>query len=410
MSKFCLLVATATLLACSPYVQAQVNHPLTLKEALELARSHNPSLAAQRAQLESVKAGEVTAALRPNPELSIAKEDLGASQFSPLDQTFNVSQTLERGGKRHFRMESAQISTTLARYSYQDFERQLLLSVKQSFVSLLLTRANLALAQENRRDYEKTLEMSQIRFSAGDISRTDLDRIEIQASRFQSDALSATLAMMQAREQLQALLGTTLPPGFEVAGELKSSELKIDAAQLRQQALASRPDYLAAVEQVRKAEAEVRLADANGATDVTAGAEYKRNGPENFAGITLGIPLRIFDRNQGEKLRTRRDLDGAHASEMAARNLVISDVNQALAAYDTAVQLAELYNLNYLDRARQVRDRVEFSYRNGATSLLDYLEAVREYRDTELASHAAEAQLMNAIHQLSFVTQTELLP
>src|SRR5258708_6105305 len=157
-------------------------------------------------------------------------------------------------------------------------------------------------------------------------------------------------------------------------------------------------------------EADVRLAEANGATDITAGGGYKRNGPDNFAGVTIGIPLRIFDRNQGEKLRARRALEAGRAAERAARIQVLSDLGQALAGYDNALRLTRLYSGEYIDRARQVRDRLEFSYRNGAASLLDYIDALREYRDTELAWLSARAGLMNSVNQLSFVTGLELIP
>src|SRR5262249_22287626 len=187
-------------------------------------------------------------------------------------------------------------------------------------------------------------------------------------------------------------------------------ELKLDREQLKTAALASRPDYLAAISTVRKAEADIRLAQANGATDVTLGGEYKRNGPDNFAGVTVNIPLRLFDRNQGEKLRAQKTLAASQSAELAARIQVLSDLNQALAAYDAASRLSALYSRDYIERARLVRDRVEFSYRQGATSLLDYIEALREYRDTELAWHAVQAGYLNAIHQLSFVTGMELMP
>jgi len=410
MRIFCLYLC-AGLLASGALANAQADHPLTLREVLDLARSRNPNLASQALQVEAIQAGEVTAGLRPNPELSISKEDLNLSQISPSDQTINVSQLFERGGKRRARLESARLTTGVAHYAYSDFERQLVLNIKQSFVALLLAKANYSLARDNQRDYAKTVELSRIRFSAGEISRTDLDRIEIQASRFESDALNASRAMSQARTQLQALIG--LPdfnPSFDIAGDLAAPELKLDREQLKTAALSSRPDYLAAIGTVRRSEAEVRLAQANGATDFTLGGEYKRNGPDNFGGVTVGIPLRVFDRNQGEKLRARKTLDASKATELATRIQVLSDLNQALAAYDTASGLSALYSRDYIERARQVRDRVEFSYRNGATSLLDYIEALREYRDTELAWHAAQAGYLNAIHQLSFVTGTELMP
>ena len=391
--------------------QTQIDHPLTLPEVLQLARSRNPNLASQALQLEATRANEVTARLRANPELSISKEDLSLSSLAQVDETFNVSRLFERGNKRRYRIESAGLATVVAKHTYDDFERQLVLSIKQSFVALLLAKANLQLAEQNRQDYAKTIELSRIRFSAGEISRTELDRIELQASRFETDLLNAMQAMAQARTQLESLIGLDDFPGnFDIAGELTVPPLQVDRAKLQEQALAARPDYLAALEQVHKSEADIKLADANGATDVVAGAEYKRNGPDNFTGVTLGIPLRFFDRNQGEKLRTRKVLDASRAAERATRIQVLSDLNQALAALDSAQRIAQLYNSDYLEKAKQVQERVEFSYRHGATSLLDYIQALREYRDTELAWRASIAQLLNAIHQLSFVTGTELLP
>ncbi|HEV2961080.1 MAG TPA: TolC family protein [Candidatus Angelobacter sp.] len=411
MSKVCLRGVLMGLLACVVSAQAQPDHPLTLPEVLQLAHSRNPSLASQALQLEATKANEVTARLRVNPELSISKEDLSLSSLAQVDETFNVSRLFERGNKRRYRIESASLATVVAKHTYDDFERQLMLNVKQSFVALLLAKANLQLAEQNRQDYAKTVELSSIRFSAGEISRTELDRIELQASRFETDALNATQAMAQARTQLESLIGLDdFSSTFDIAGELTVPNIRIDRSKLQEQALAARPDYLAALEQVHKSEADIKLADANGATDVVAGAEYKRNGPDNFTGVTLGIPLRFFDRNQGEKLRTRRVLDASRATERAARIQVLSDLNQALAALDSAQRIAQLYNSDYLTKAKQVRERVEFSYRHGATSLLDYIQALREYRDTELAWRTSTAQLLNAIHQLSFVTGTELLP
>jgi cobalt-zinc-cadmium efflux system outer membrane protein len=179
---------------------------------------------------------------------------------------------------------------------------------------------------------------------------------------------------------------------------------------LVEKALASRPDYLAARDTVSKAQSDVRLADASGTTDVAIGSEYKRNGIDNTIGFTVSFPLRIFDRNQGEKLRTRREFDASRFTESATRTAVLSDVAQAYEAYRSSLARAQLYSRDYLGRARQVRDRVAFSYRNGASSLLDYLDAVRSYREVELAWRSSYAQVMNSVHQLSFVTGTELWP
>jgi len=390
---------------------------LTLREALELMRSRSPLLASARAHLDAVAANEVTAGLRPNPVFTSANEDFNVFNPSRFDirrsQEFtdSVLQTIERGNKRRYRVESARGATRVAQDSYRDAERQLELAVKTAFVGMLLAKANLQLARDNLSDYQETVRLNEIRLKAGEISPTELDRIRVEQARFETDLLNARLALQQARVQLESLLGLQdLPEKFDIEGELVAPELALALPDLVQRALASRPDYLAARDTVSKAQSDVRLADANGSTDVAIGSEYKRNGPDNTIGFTMQVPLRIFDRNQGEKLRTRREFEASRFTESATRIAVLSDVAQAYEAYRSSLARAQLYSRDYLGRARQVRDRVAFSYRNGASSLLDYLDAVRSYREVELAWRSSYAQVMNSVHQLSFVTGTELWP
>jgi cobalt-zinc-cadmium efflux system outer membrane protein len=393
------------------------DHPLTLRETLELLRARNPLLWAARSRADAVAANEITAGLRPNPVFTSANEDFNVFKPSEFDirrkQEFtdSVLQIIERGHKRQLRVESARLGTRVAEDTYRDTERQLELAVKSSFVGLLLAKSNLQLAQDNLRDYQETVRLNEIRLKAGEISPTELDRIRLEQARFENDVLAAQLAVDQARVQLEGLLGLEdFPPTFDIQGELTAPELALTARELAQKALAARPDYLAAVDGTRKAEADVRLADANGATDISVGSEYKRNGPDNTIGFTVAFPLRLFDRNQGEKLRTRRESDASRSAELAARIAVLADVALAYEAYRSALARAQLYSRDYIARARQVRDHVAFSYRHGASSLLDYLDAVRSYRDVELAWRSSHAQVMTSIHQLSFVTATELWP
>ncbi len=393
------------------------DHPLSLREALERMRSRNPVLASGRAHLQAVQAGEITANLRPNPVFTSANEDFNVFKPSEFDirhkQEFtdSVLQLIERGGKRRYRVESARWGTILAREGLQETERELEFAVKSGFVTMLLAKSNLQLARDNLRDYQETTRLNEIRLKAGEISPTDFDRIRGEQVRFENDLLNAQLALDQARIQLETLLGLAeLPENFDIAGELEAAELSLSLDELFQKALANRPDYLAARDTVHKAEADVRLAYANGATDIAVGSEYKRNGPDNTIGFTVQLPLRIFDRNQGEKQRTQRELEAGRASEVASRNGVRADVAQAYQAYRAALARAQLYSKDYLERARRIRDRVEFSYRHGGSSLLEYLDALRGYRDTELAWRNAYAQVSIAVHQLSFVTATELRP
>ena len=405
------LLAASTASAADP-----PSGPLTLPDALAYFRANSPALSAARAHYDAVQAGEVTARLRPNPIFTSANEDWRVFNPSTLDPTnaqeftdsFNY--TFERGGKRGARISSARWTTTLAGHTLRDVQRLLEFQLKTAFVAVLQAKAVLKLAQDNAADYQQTLQANQLRLQAGDISQTDFDRIKLEEARFSSDLLNAETALAQSRAQFAALLGIPPGPSLDVVGNIEPPTLSLDLSDLQQRALANRPDYLAARDGINKAEADYKLALANGATDLNLAPEYKRNGPDNTLGFTLQFPLRIYDRNQGEKLRTRHEFASSRYTENATRMQALSDVAQAFEAYRSAQALARLYSTDYLSRARDVRDRMRFSYEHGATSLLDFLDAIRSYRDIELASINASAQVWLAIHQLSSATGTEVLP
>ena len=269
----------------------------------------------------------------------------------------------------------------------------------------------LKIADDNLSSYRKTVELSKARRDAGDISETDFERIDLQLAEFESDYDYAKLNLVQAGDQLQMLLGIEKPSDtFDITGTLDPPTLTETLPQIEQQALAARPDYQAAEQAVRLADANVKLADADGTTDPTIGGEYERVGIFNSAGFQVSIPLRIFDRNQGEKERTRYEAQSSRFAETAARNQVVNDVEQAWAGYQAAVQLASRYNGHYLTEATHVRDNLEFSYRHGGSTLLDYLEALRDYRQTNLDALNANQQVWLSVHQLSSAAATEILP
>ena len=413
MMKRFLTLLIALLAVVSAWAADPPDHPLTLSEALALARRDNPSLLAARAHTSAIEAGEITAALRPNPVFTSANEDFNPSNFDPANAqewTQNVAFLIERGGKRQARINDARLTTSVAQASLRDAERQLDLQVKVAFVNLLLNEQTFRLANENLSGYQQVIEANRVRLQAGDISETDFDRIKIEEASFENDTLASRAAMLQARSQLAALLGVADSGKLEVSGELSPPPIQGSLEIFQQQALQHRPDYLAAREAVAKAQADLTLARANGATDVSVGPEYKRNGPDNTVGVTFIVPLRVFDRNQGEKLRTSRELESSRFTEQAARLQVLSDVQQAWDLYQAALERHNLYTQEYLRRSQTVLERLTFSYQHGATSLLDYLDAIRSHREVQLGALNADAQALTAVHELSFATATELLP
>jgi cobalt-zinc-cadmium efflux system outer membrane protein len=398
-------------LSCG-FLHAQT--PLTLQQALDIARTRNPNLLAGQQHVIATRANEITAGLRQNPNFQISGADISlpaSNPASPYSYTANVNRLFERGEKRRWRLDIAHATTEVTQSQYKDIERQTELAVKQAFTQMLAAKSALRIADDNLQSYRKTVDLSKARLDAGDISATDFERIDLQLAEFESDYDNARLDLTQASDQLQLLLGIEKPSdAFDITGTLDPPTITAPLTQIEQQSLQSRPDYLAAQQAVRLADSNIRLADAQGTTDPTIGGEYERSATYNTAGFQVSIPLRIFDRNQGEKERTRYEAQSSRFAETAARNQVLNDVDQAWASYETAVAMAKRYHGHYLEEATRVRDNLEFSYRHGGTTLLDYLDALRDYRQTNLDALNANTQVWLAIHQLSFAAATEIVP
>lgn len=393
---------------------AQTTSPLTMQQAVAMALANNPSLIAARQNVSATRAQEITAGLRQNPSFTASGSDVSLpanNPASPYSYSANVSRLFERGQKRHWRLDIARDTTAVTQSQYKDTERQTILQVREAFTNMLAAKTALQIANDNLTSYRKTVDLTRARLNAGDISKTDFERIDLQQAQFESDYENAKLNLTQASEQLQVLLGIQKPSAsFDITGNLTPPSLSITQPQLEQDALAARPDYLAAVQSVQLADANVKMAYANGTVDPTLGGEYERSGIYNSAGFQISIPLRIFDRNQGAKQSAKYAAESSRSAEVAARNQVISDVDQAWAAYQSALNQAQRYHGHYLTEATQVRDNLQYSYRHGGSTLLDYLDALRDYRQINLDALNADQQVWTSLDQLSYAAATEILP
>jgi cobalt-zinc-cadmium efflux system outer membrane protein len=410
-----IMMACPALAAQSPPPISSIA-PITLQQAVDRALANNPSLAAEREHLSAVHADVLTARARQNPTLtllgqSVTLPEVNNTSGNPFFYSANISRLFERGNKRGIRIQAANAATEVTESQLRDQERQLILSVRIAFTNMLAAKAGLAIADENFTDYRKTVDLSKARLDAGDITRTDYERIDLQLALFEADADTARLNMQQASAQLQQLFGVDRPsPTLDITGTLDPPILTLTMTEAETLALSSRPDYKAAQQSLLLSQANARYAIAGGTADPTISSEYDRTGPDNSFGVSISIPLRIFDRNQGEKERTRYEVNSSRFALIAARNQVISDVDQAWLALETAQQQAIRYNTHYLGEAGRVRDNLQFSYRNGNSTLLDYLQSLRDYRSIHLSSLNANAQVWLAIHQLSYETATDILP
>jgi len=400
--------------------QAAPHARVDLDQAIQLALAHNHALKAAQSQIPQSQAEEITAAIRPNPVFTY--DDLYVPIFSPaqlnsstLDNIaefdLGFSYTFERGHKRQARMQAARDQTAQTRSQVSDTERGLTANVAQQFISVLLAKANLQLANTDLESFQKTVDLSQESFRAGATSEADLLKIKLQLLQFQMDVSSARLALVQALASLRQLVGfESVPIDYDVTGELAYTPLGLNQEDLQLRAIKLRPDLMAAQQGVTAAQSQYQLQKANGKRNLTTTFDYTHVADVNSAGFTMNIEIPIFDRNQGEIARSHYAIGQAQETASEASEQVMTDVANSYQALQTSAQVVQLYTSGYLKQASDSRDISEYAYKRGAASLLDFLDAERSYRSTQLAYRQALATYMTSLETLRQAVGTRNLP
>jgi cobalt-zinc-cadmium efflux system outer membrane protein len=322
-----------------------------------------------------------------------------------------VSYLFERAHKRGLRTESAKKETAIGISQQDDLERGLLFNLRSAFVQTLQAKAVLQVSRENLEYYDHVLKISRDRFEAGDIAQIDLDRLELQRVQYESDVQTAEVNLRTAKIQMLMLLNDRTPiEKFDLVGVFDFND-QIEALDAyRQDALDHRPDLKAAIQSVDKAQTDYKLAEANGSTDPTVSFDVGRNPPIDFYfGVGVDFPLRIFDRNQGEKLRAKIDITRNERLRDAAQAQVFSDVDSAFATLTSNLTLLRPYRQKYLAQAVRVRDTILFSYQHGGASLLDFLSAESDYRSVQLSYVNLVGSYLTAAAQLNQAVGREVI-
>ncbi|MGP8244452.1 MAG: TolC family protein [Bryobacteraceae bacterium] len=377
----------------------------------------NPAVRAGMINIDESKAEEITAYLRPNPNLTTSLDQLTPFTFHPYQPITGVFPAIivdylhERAHKRELRLDSARQATAISISQQGDLVRTLLFGLRSAFVQTLQAKAVLALARDNLEYFDRELAISRDRLRAGDIAAVDLKRIQLTRVQYESDLQTALVNLRTAKIQLLQLLNDrTEVDRFDVTGPFDFSDRLMPLEAVRAQAVDARPDLKAAVEAVEKAKTDHKLAVANGSTDPTFSVDAARNPPYSaYIGFSVNIPLRIFDRNQGEKLRTELDIAHAERALDQTQAQVYGDVDSAYVTLASSIELLKPYRDTYLKMARDVRDTMEFSYQRGQAALVDYLDAQRDYRATYVTYLTLVGSYLSAAGQLNLAVGREVI-
>jgi outer membrane protein, heavy metal efflux system len=409
------------LLAASASAGAQ--QALTWDQVKARFEASNPALKADADNVDEMKAEEITAFLRPNPQFTLLADGTQIAPhdgvWTPFKGTFeqpNVSYLHERDHKRELRLESAQEGTRITQSEHEDLERTMVFDLRAAFVATLQAKYVLDLAKADLDYYDKIIDISQNRFRAGDIAQIDLDRIELLRVQYESEIQNAIVNLRTEKIQLLQLLDDRTPVDqFDVTGAYDFSDSLGPLDTYRDAALAARPDLQAALQTIQQSDTNHRLAIANGSTDPTFAGWYTYNSSTNnpdgiqTLGLSVSVPLRIFDKNQGEKQRTQIDIDRSRQASEAARAQVFSDVDTAYELVRSNIALLKPYKEKYNDQALRVRDTVTYSYEHGNSSLMDFLNAQSDYRQVQLAYAQLIGSYLTAVGQLNLAVGREVI-
>lgn len=413
------------LVACGSWqgVFAQQPRTYTWTQIEDRFRAANPTLKAAQLGIDESRASEATAYLRPNPDVSLSADGTQLTPYQGVYKPFagtqispGISYLHERDNKRELRRDQAKQSTTVAESTYLDQERTLLFNLRSAFIQALQAKAVLQNAQDNLASWDKELDVNRTRFKAGDIAQLDLNRLELQRVQFETDYETAVVNLRTAKIQLLTLLNDRTPiDRFDVTGPFDFTDELKPLEEFRRTALDARPDLKAAMQNVDLAKIAHQLAVSNGSTDPTFSTWWTHNPSfnnpfdNNTIGASVSIPLRVFDRNQGEKARTQIDIGRNERLRDADEALVYSDVDSAYYTLMQNLNLLRPYKAKYLPLALDVRDKMSFAYRNGGSSLLDYLDAEKAYRDTRLAYLNLIGSYLVAAAQMNMAAGREII-
>ena len=404
--------------------EMRAQQALTWDQVKAKFEASNPALKADADNVDEMKAEEITAFLRPNPQFTVLADGTQIARhdgvWTPFKGTYeqpNFSYLHERDHKRELRLESAQEGTRITESQHEDLDINMIFALRTEFVGTLQAKFILDLAKADLDYYDKIIDISRTRFKAGDLAQIDLDRIELQRVQYESEIEIAIVNLRTAKIQLLQMLDDRTPVDqFDVTGPFDFSDNLEPLETYRDAALAARPDLQAALQTIQQSDTNHKLAISNGSTDPTYAAWYtynastnNPNGPQTL-GVSVSIPLRIFDRNQGEKKRTLIDIDRAQQASEATRAQVFSDVDTAYELVRSNVALLKPYKEKYNDQALRVRDTVTFAYQHGGASLMDFLNAQSDYRQVQLAYAQLLGAYLTAVGQLNLAVGREVIP
>ena len=389
---------------------------ITLDQAVKEAVDKNLNLLAEKYNISIADARILQAGLRPNPVFTYGQDYQNVfgtgvtneNNAGPAEWNTRVDFVLERGGKRERRLEVAQAQKSVAEYQLLNTVRQLTLDVQSAFVDVQAARDSLALAKDNLQKLQQVVTVNEARVKSGDLAEVELMRTRLASQQFENSVRQAELRVRTSLIRLLLLMGRPpIPDALDVSGSLRGDRVSITPDQVRDVAFLHRPDLLALQRDQTRSQADIRLQIAQGKSDFDFGSMYHNqygyaNG--HTMGFFFSAPIPLWNRNQGEIERARREREQIETRVRAMQAQIGNEAQAAYEQYSTSRNLVDRIEQNMLGQALQVRDATEYAYLRGDATFVEFLDAERALNDTVQSYNDARADYARNLYLLEAVS------
>jgi cobalt-zinc-cadmium efflux system outer membrane protein len=376
---------------------------LTLKQALELAESHNPQLRVALAMTKGAEAAIETARAYPNPEFNT----LAGPQYRRLPsaepgllQHYSVAQPLELPSVRRARIQTAQLGKESSEFALAEARLSVRAAVKQAFYNVLRRRAEIALAQENLRLVEELRRRIQVQVEVGEAARLELTRADAEVATAQTFLRSAQLRYLNSVAVLRTVVSAPLPADVEPRGAVDLGVKLPSLEKLRQEVLAAHPALAQARAEIRRAEARLQTETALRKPQPALRAEFEHQPDLGFYRFGVTLPLPLWNRREGPIAEAVAAVNQAKAMAELRRLELAGATERAYGLYEVASQQLASLEQGVLKEAEAALQAAEAAFRFGERGIIEVLDAQRVLRSVRLDYLAAQYDLQDALIEI----------
>ncbi|HKY29591.1 MAG TPA: TolC family protein [Pyrinomonadaceae bacterium] len=388
---------------------------LSLEAATEQFLRKNLAVEAARLELGVAEAERVGARLRPRPGLTISAENLRLSGETPANRLheygISVTQPIELGNRKARRMEVAERTVSVSEARLTGVLRRQLFDLKRTYYESVLARMLLGIEQENRDNFEGLVKFNTVRFEEGYIAEGDLLKVRLERTKFDFAVANAELALRRTKIRLLELIGEAdfeRATKVDISNRLQVPAVELNLSQLKEAALANRPEIKVAEAELALAQSSIKLERSRAKGEVTPYVGYKRVGVDNtvLAGVT--VPLPIGNRNQSGIARAEAEEKVSDTNLQIVRNGTLAEVEAAYRAYETAREQVRAYETGLLKQADESREIQLGAYQEGAAELITLIEAQKTRTEVRANYYRAIFEYYTSIFQLELATGTDI--